>query len=96
MKSLGILTFQVDETLNRMDDDRDRECYQKDSVEKGRQNLGSLPTIGQHVSLRTFGNPNGIEGDDKGQDVAVKKKVSVVSDEHSEVTRERSSTCLRR
>ena len=68
-----LLTFQVDEPLDRMDDNRDRQRHQKDSVEKGCQNLGPLPTIGQHISFRMFRDPNGVESNNKGQDVAVQR-----------------------
>jgi hypothetical protein len=61
----------MDEPLDRMNDNRNRQRHQKNSVEKGCQNFGSLPAIGQHISFRMFGDPNGVESNNEGQYIAV-------------------------
>lgn len=55
----------MDEPLYGMDDDRHRKRDQEDSVEKGGQDLGALPTISQHVRFGMLGDTDGVECHDK-------------------------------
>jgi hypothetical protein len=66
----GQRTLNVNEALDGVDNDGDRQGYQEDTVEECRQYLCPFPSIGEKVGFGAFENSNGVKRYDQGDDIA--------------------------